>query len=172
MDTLDGLTKDDIAALRAADSAICFSFVRGSAEAFGGAGCGSIMASARVTPPKGFTGSSPADAQYTISCRARITLYEDAPKDAQAWSYVSAFVYCPVYRHEGSNSPLTTWIDFLRVGDVVSLNFAANTNGYGRNAGLYMDQLTAHVKRGKKTYAFLLEVSVCPNNTARMIQGL
>jgi hypothetical protein len=60
---------------------------------------------------------------------------------------------------------------FLRVGDVVSLHWwASNNNGYITQAGLHRDELRLVIRRGRRRWAFLVKVELCPDNTARMIR--
>lgn len=76
---------------------------------------------------------------------------------------------------------------FLRKGDVLSLHWDqdGHRNGYTKRARitehdehgspglgmeLHVDTLYLKIKRAYKRYSFLLEVSICPDNSARMIQ--
>jgi hypothetical protein len=60
---------------------------------------------------------------------------------------------------------------FLRVGDVVRLRWHAGTNtgtGTGTDQvparGLHRDELLIEVRRGQRTWTFLLDVAVAPSN--------
>lgn len=61
----------------------------------------------------------------------------------------------------------------LKPGDNISLQFYPNalTNATMVKANLYGDGLYLHVTRGKKHFSFLINTSVCPENSARMCQG-
>ena len=63
-----------------------------------------------------------------------------------------------------------TLVKLLRAGDTVSLYWYpdAGTNDYVRQAGLHVDYLYLDVMRGKTQYRYLADVSVCPDNSARM----
>ena len=78
------------------------------------------------------------------------------------------------YHFESSLSYKETWqtiISLLREGMSIRLIWGENGNGYYQQSGLYLDQL--HIELSKpdgKTLTFLFAVSICPNNTARMIK--
>jgi hypothetical protein len=73
---------------------------------------------------------------------------------------------------------------FLKAGDVITLAWSADgiANGYLRGAkvaqgnehgaGMFLhgDTLRLKIKRGDKRFAFLIDVSCCPDNSARMIR--
>jgi hypothetical protein len=76
-----------------------------------------------------------------------------------------------------------TVVSFIKTGDEISLHWTANSNGYLDNSSvkeghhaagerLYRDELRLLIKRERsnKRYAFLIEVSICPDNSARMIR--
>ncbi len=76
-----------------------------------------------------------------------------------------------------------TVVQFVKKDDVLRLRWGANgqQNQYAKEAevksdsghykGLNVDTLTLIVSRGEKEYSFLLDVSICPTNTARMISS-
>jgi hypothetical protein len=67
-----------------------------------------------------------------------------------------------------------TVVQLLRVGDTLRLEFRTDdaTNGYVKDAHLHADELYLRVERGdgptRKRFYFLLDVSICPSNSARM----
>lgn len=96
-----------------------------------------------------------------------------------------AMIMCAKYRD--------TWqtvVGLLKAGDALSLRWCPDhgTNGYCKAArisgdasapehagvngavcmSIHVDELYLVVRRGKKTLTFLIEVSTCPDNTARM----
>lgn len=90
-----------------------------------------------------------------------------------------AMEHCASYSEEWQ-----TVAHFLRAGDVLTLHWCADgiANGYFKGATvrqsaevgagmlLYADTLRLKVKRGEKRFSFFLDVSICPNNSARMIR--
>ena len=163
------LTKQDILALRKADSTICFDFLQGSSNDWG-VGKGQIRAHAKVIPPKGYHDTPIPVMEYTIDVPAKVTRYKTENVN---WSYVKASECMFVYRYEGTTSPLGTFVDFLKEGDSITLEFLANSNGYCDKAGFCIDQLIAKVSLGSKIFNFLLAFSVVPRDSyGRMIQGL
>lgn len=59
----------------------------------------------------------------------------------------------------------------LRVGDELVLGWVAdNGNGYTRDAGLMRDELHLTIRRGDESLRFLVDVSVCAPNSARMVK--
>jgi hypothetical protein len=83
------------------------------------------------------------------------------------------FESVPLWRYS-TGSAAATAIDSLKVGDEVEFQFYPDhsTNAYAGNARLHVDALFLYVTRGKKRFEYLLEVSVCPDNSARMCQGV
>lgn len=67
-----------------------------------------------------------------------------------------------------------TWrtvADALRVGDVLSVEYRVNSNGYTRDYGLFLDELlVAILRKGKRAGTFMLSAHVTPDNSARMIR--
>ena len=66
----------------------------------------------------------------------------------------------------------TSIVSLLRTGDFLSLHFRgdANSNDYVKGAGLHADRLDLVIERGDKRLVFILAVSVCADNTARMVR--
>jgi hypothetical protein len=81
-----------------------------------------------------------------------------------------------------------TVVELVKPGDVISLSWGADieSNGYvrrstvtercpesndsGMGQRLHADSLTICVKRGNKNLHFLMDVCICPDNTARMVR--
>jgi hypothetical protein len=67
-----------------------------------------------------------------------------------------------------------TIVGLLRADDTLRLEFRTDdaTNGYVKDAGLHADELWLRIERGegphRKRLYFLLDASVCPDNSARM----
>lgn len=84
---------------------------------------------------------------------------------------IKAFATTSFYH--GQCTEESTIIRMLRPGDEVRLEFRANcNNGHLDKNGLHHDKLFLHVNRGKNRFTFLLDDSIGPDNTARMIKGL
>jgi hypothetical protein len=66
----------------------------------------------------------------------------------------------------------TTIANLLKPGDVLSLHFNGDryANKYSRDAGVHIDGLNLDVQRGKTEMSFVIDVSVCPANSARMVK--
>lgn len=92
---------------------------------------------------------------------------------------VSCFesLHCSKYSEEWQ-----TIVAFLRIGDEITLHWYADgfKNGYVEHAKMesghcegmkpHADALYFKIKRGEKRFSFLVAVSFCPDNTARMIR--
>ena len=68
-----------------------------------------------------------------------------------------------------------TWGTFarsIRVGDLLTLLWGAgHDNQYTKDANLHCDHLSIAIDRaGKRWGEFMINVSVCPDNSARMVQ--
>jgi hypothetical protein len=83
--------------------------------------------------------------------------------------YRVARAFAHLRRYSFDTGPLQTFLDLLHVGDVLSAHLVANNNnGYANDADLHVDYLYFCIIRGKKRMEFLIEVSVCKDNLARM----
>lgn len=72
-------------------------------------------------------------------------------------------------------TPASCIVKTLRVGDEVTLAFHpdGHSNGYVAAAGLHADILYLIVRReGKMVAKWKLDVSICPDNSARMCHGV
>lgn len=85
------------------------------------------------------------------------------------------FAHVSLYQNFATTPPATSVLRSLRAGDKVSLAFNADagTNTYVARAGLHADALWLYVARkGSKSHeTYVLDESVCPENSARMCQG-
>lgn len=97
------------------------------------------------------------------------------PCSGNAYSYMGRKVLYAVtslmrFKHVNS------FIDQLKVGDKIKLEFHGNNaSDYTTKAELYNDMLFMTIQRplknGKeKEIEFLMQISTCPNNTARMVK--
>lgn len=163
------LTADDVKALRAADS-VTF-FYKPNADRAGEIVCRKTVRNAdpfgererrwTVTTGSEFRGKHAGGAPIgpdTATCCESVT---SAQYD-EVWQTVAAM---------------------LKAGDELSLRWGADgfRNGYLESAvirpgehcageSLHVDSLEIVIRRNGKTLVFLLDVSVCPNNTARMVR--
>jgi hypothetical protein len=105
--------------------------------------------------------------ELCIPASSRITKYSDAHEYNSAFALIQSAQF---------NEEWRTAVKSLRVGDVLSMEWRANSNGYVKDAGLNLDELVLHVFRQDKSEhrlrvgTYLLVVSVCPDNSARMIR--
>jgi hypothetical protein len=64
-----------------------------------------------------------------------------------------------------------TLVSLLRAGDVLTLRWSASNNTDNhKSVGFHADELRVLVRRGDKVLTFLVDYSVGPYNSARMIQ--
>lgn len=67
---------------------------------------------------------------------------------------------------------LNTLRNVLKKGDEIKLRWiAGNDNGYTRAAFLHLDELRLQIQRGARNFEVMLAVSVCPDNSARMVRA-
>ena len=74
-------------------------------------------------------------------------------------------------RYDWADNETNTFFAQLKPGDTITARLTANNNnGYLNTAGLFMDELRLCMRRPnvKKELVFLIAVSVCPDNSARM----
>lgn len=172
------LTRDDITALRTADSVY---LTHGKAGREEGSPPGLIVALAerkrRVPRPFAPT-TGYADwvtGEYTVATDSRIHAYIDGGSRTRHYSY--AFAMLSALR---LHSRWATAVRGLRVGDVLTLDWSvdgfaneylqrATTPSGGDAVPLHCDSVSLLVTRnGKRVGDYLLTVSICPDNTARM----
>lgn len=166
--TMYTLTKEDIKTIQSADT-ICFDRYDGK-----------DTMRAIYDEKKNAKGWVKPSAQYEFEVDARFTSYIDAPYE---WKPSRCYAHLPVYRNLSFHDTTATFIDFLKAGDSITLAWTTSVgNGYleharstiegnCHDAPLYHDTLHATITRGNKKYTFLLESSVCVNNSAKMIKG-
>tara|TARA_R110002020_G_scaffold35671_16_gene107469 strand:+ start:732 stop:1238 length:507 start_codon:yes stop_codon:yes gene_type:complete len=154
------LTKTDVLALRQCDRA-AFETDRGSNQG-------------RIRCLKELAAKGPFDEterEHTIACEAYGTVYgnTDAGENTTFQrSHRRAFSLQYNYIHTATT--FGTFAALARAGDEIDLKWCGGGgNQYEKKAGLHRDSLTIEVKRGKHRYAFLIDVSVCLDNSARMV---
>jgi hypothetical protein len=141
------LTAQDIKALRTCDD-VLYRYNRA-----GSVSC--IEAIKRKSP------SSVWEQTYDVLVTTTSTSYQDDMQVKSAFASMGNYKYSP--------SPLPTVLGLLHVGDTLTVHLvAANNHGYLDTAGLYCDMLYLHITRGSKVLCFLLDTSICPDNSARM----
>lgn len=103
--------------------------------------------------------------ELRIAARSSITRYSDQREYTNAFALIQSAQF---------NEEWRTAAKAIRAGDVLAMEWRVNSNGYVKDAGLNMDELVVHVCRGEKLTrvgTYLLVVSICPDNSARMIQS-
>ena len=155
------LTKDDVKALRTCERAV---FSTAAGEMTGTIAC------RRDNPNPGPFGD--AEREHIIATDAHGTYYNNDDTfgsvplhttGRRAWSLQ--------YNYEHTPTTFGTLAALVRTGDRLTLRWiAGGGNEYEKRAQLYRDSLSVEVRRGTKTLVFLIDVSVCPDNTARMIR--
>ena len=78
------------------------------------------------------------------------------------------------YPAETGRNHLASVLSLLRVGDKVGFQFYpdAHSTQNTREAGLHGDVLRLLIERGKQRLCFEVATSMCPENSARMCQGV
>ena len=161
-----GISADDVKAMRTADT-ISFHFNRSEGS--------TIRATKRVKNPGPF---GDRERQHEIKCGTHFMGKHESGLRV-ATDNASCFEMIMSAEH---SEHWQTVAGFLKAGDILRLHWYADamSNGYvedsvtnnevARGYRLHADALYLKVTRGEKRYAFLLDVSVCPSNTARMIR--
>ncbi len=160
-----GLTRDDLSALREADSVTFHthggrSFIR------------AYMGPRHRKPPVVTV------REQRVFNRTDVPLAYDRGRDVEcatvARSYagrrdgLSAECFHNVYR---ADQVWLTVASLLKVGDRVTLRWtASNNNQYADDARLHVDELHLSVDRGGKRLTFAIGHNVCADNSARMVQ--
>jgi hypothetical protein len=62
-------------------------------------------------------------------------------------------------------------IAFLKENDEITLVWVRDNNNQYVGVSLHVDVLKIRINRGDKTFLFIIDHSVCEDNTTRMIQG-
>lgn len=111
------------------------------------------------------------DQEYPLeNCEVRI----ESTRGREALASGAARCFELVYIYHSQNTPVSSILKTLRAGDEIAFCFAPDhcTNGYVADAGLHADALLLRVNRGNKYFTFELEVSIGPDNSARMCFGV
>lgn len=159
MPALYELTKMDIAALRKADM-LSVHLVSGKQSV-------RAIKRAERTEKAPFA----QDIEYAIG--AEVTLDYRAGLDAEVNARCKCFGLIWLYQSQLTHA--TSIINTLRVGDGVRFSFYPDggSNGYLAGRGIHRDLLYIIVyRKGVKHAQFEIEDSTCPDNTARMCQGV
>ncbi|MGY3615693.1 hypothetical protein [Bradyrhizobium sp. USDA 10063] len=154
------LTKNDIAAIRAADD-ICIHL--GSRHPKG---------LVRLIKRKGWNAKAfETDQEYVLE-NAWVTMETTGGRDALERGVAECFAMAGIYH--GQRAPVSSILKTLRAGDEITFSFYpdGHTNGYVAAAGLHADILYLHVRRNGKRQTWEFDVSVCPSNSARMCRGV
>lgn len=124
---------------------------------------------------------APEEVEYKLDVDSHVNLGHNSVPDGQKQDDFrdklrgSEVVY--PYRGYVGGSGLSTCIGLMRAGDTVRLKwYYGGGNGYTEKAGLYRDHLELQIhrptKRGSKLMTFLLRVSICEDNSARMLSHI
>jgi hypothetical protein len=171
-----GLSKQDLAALRKADTVV-FHHDRLSDRKNGSMGrirCIKRTSQAEMDRDP----YAPQDREYQMEVDSWVNLGHDSIPDGETPSEFrdklrgSEVVY-PYHGYVGGNA-LSTCIGLMRAGDTLKLKwYYGGENDYTKAAKLHRDHLELQIerqgKRETKLMTFLLRVSVCPDNSARML---
>jgi hypothetical protein len=161
-----GLTAIDLAALRKADS-VCF-FHRKVPDASGETSYIDAIKRAKVCARDPFA----RDVSHVIACPYRLREYtsgdDKIPYNSEEWSGFES-ISSAQWSEEWK-----TVVSLLRVGDRLTLHWqrGAWTTESMANASpkFYGDSLSIIVERAKATLEFHVRMSVCENNSARMVR--
>jgi len=156
-----GLTTNDIKAMRQADR-ICFFHSPGEG--------GSIKAIKEVRNADPF---AERERSHEIAVATSF-------RGQGAGNHLACF---EMFHTSRFNEEWMTIASFVKVGDEITLEWYrdAKSNGYcerttvqsgpGCGMELHGDALYLKIRRGDKRFSFLVSVSICPDNTARMIRA-
>jgi hypothetical protein len=171
------LTADDVAALRLADT-VSFHYWQGRgyirATLDGGYSEMPRIYSTREQRMFTLSGAGKAsDRSREMDTETAITAY--SRDENIEWTHAGSEPLAAAFAMIHSASVSDRWktiVRLLRAGDRVTLSWVANNNnGYVKEAGLYRDELRMRIDRDKsEPLVFLVEVSVCPDNSARMVR--
>ena len=153
------LTSDDVKALRQCDQA-SFSHT-GKTNGEGRIRC---IKKLEKDGPFGDT-----EREYLIVCESTVRYYTG--ESLNTASFDTEFkCHELLYNYTSSVTEFGTMASLVKIGDELKLHWIGSCNGYTRSAGLHMDTLHVHLKRGKQSFSFMLSTSICPDNSARMIR--
>jgi hypothetical protein len=112
-----------------------------------------------------------SDKEHVIECP--VTLYGYRNQNAIA---DGAACFAHVSFYHAQNTPASCIVNTLRADDEISFEFYPDgqSNGYTAKAQLHADVLYLIVRRndGSKRYRWELDVSICPDNSARMCRDV
>ncbi len=153
------LTKSDIIALRTADS-LCVHL-----------GKDYTVARAIKRNPKTEAKPFAQDTDHMVNCE--ISLNGSRGQDELKSGRVKCFALINLYHSQKHTATLI--LHTLRENDEITFRFYpdAHTNGYVAMSGLHADCLYMDVRRQGKTIGhWELQSSICPTNSARMVNGV
>lgn len=157
------LSKDDIYAIRHADDLVVHLGTGNDHLAKG------IV---RLIKRKGYRPKPfETDKEYVLE-NVKVAMENSAGQWAMENGSAKCFAMVGIYPNQ--NTPVASILRTLKVGDELTFSFYpdAHSNEYVSKAGLHADALFLHVVRKGKRHSWELDVSVCPNNTARMCYGV
>ena len=169
--TPEPLTRDDVAALRKADEIIFRSRPGAShIEAVVENGFGDQPRVYTKVEQRLFPEFESAYNQERKRYLAVGTSYANYGESAPTTHAVAFAMFC-------SAQFTDTWktvASLLKVGDTLTLSWTAdgNSNDYTKAVELHADTLRLVVTRGQQRLIFLLDTSICLNNSARMVKPL
>lgn len=157
---VDQLTAEDIAALRMAESVTFHHYdgqsvirvqIRGHGEP--------VIFTARQQRLFPKPGTFDSERMREIACDHSINSYQGIREPRTTQCFTGFLSLPPAHWHTIAGS--------LRKGETIELQWVgSNNNQYEDDAGLHHDAL--YLKAGQRVY--LVDTSVCPDNTARMIR--
>ena len=154
------LTKNDIAAFRAADD-ICIHLGKQHANGL-----------VRLIKRKAYDAKPfETDQEYVLE-GVRVTMETALGQTALDSGAAECFASGAIYHDQGT--PLSGALKTLRVGDDLTFSFYpdGHSNGYAAAAGLHADVLYLDVRRNGKRQRWTVATSICPANSARMCRGV
>lgn len=111
------------------------------------------------------------DQEYILET-AHVQMETSLGKTAIESGSAECFAMAGIYHGQGAG--VSSILKTLREGDDITFSFYpdGHTNGYVAAAGLHADILYLYVRRNGKRQTWEFDVSVCPNNSARMCHGV
>ncbi len=170
------LSKLDIQAMRQADSSVCFNHTGNAPDSRhyltpASRGVGKIRCHKAVRNPGPF---DDRDREYVIPCISTVSDYADYSEDYRPQEYKASSME---HHPQNVHGPWPTVCAFVRPGDMLELHWCAkNNNAHSDRAELYADRMELRIERpskngaGCKRYVFILDNSINPGDTARMVQ--
>lgn len=157
------LSKDDIDAIRKADDLVVHlgtgndNFCKGMVR----------LIKRKPFRPKPFE----TDTEYVLE-NVKVGMETAEGNRALGEGKAKCFAMIGIYPNQ--RTPAWSILSTLKVGDEVTFSFwpDAHSNKYVDDADLHADALYMHVTRKGKRQSWELDISICPNNSARMCQGV